>query len=70
MQANINEQRRKRRRQAILGVVGFALLQVLCAALFAVLAVTCILPLGSALVVLYQRFKEIEGGELDAAAQY
>ena len=87
MQANINEQRRKRRRKAILGVVGFALLQVLCAALFcalcfipdlprwavtafAVLAITCILPLGSALVVLYQRFKEIEGGELDAAAQY
>ena len=38
--------------------------------LFAVLALICILPLGPALVVLYQRFKEIEGGEEDAAAQY
>ena len=87
MQANINEQRRKRRRQAILGVVGFALLQVLCAALFCALCFIPDLPRWAsrlfaalagvsgllvlpALVVLKQRFKEIEGGELDAAAQY
>lgn len=87
MQANIKDQKRKYRRQAIISVAGFALLQFACAAvfialcfipdlprwliiLFAALAVTCILPLGFALVVLYQRFKEIEGGEFDAAAQY
>ena len=40
------------------------------AALFGVLAVLCGLPLFPAIAVLKQRFKEIEGGELDAAAQY
>lgn len=87
MQANIDERKRKYRRQAVLSVAGFALLQFACAAvfialcfipdlpkwltvLFAALAVLCVLPLGLALVVLYQRFKEIEGGEFDAAAQY
>lgn len=40
------------------------------AALFAVLAVLCIAPLAVSLAVLKQRFREIEGGELDAARQY
>ena len=40
------------------------------AALFIVLAVLCILPIGFSMVVLNQRLKEIEGGELDAAAEY
>ncbi len=38
--------------------------------LFAVLAMLCGLPVIPALVVLKQRFKEIEGGEYDAAAEY
>lgn len=38
--------------------------------LFAVLAVFCAALMVPALVVLRQRFKEIEGGELDAAAEY
>ena len=39
-------------------------------ALFAALAILCIAPLAFSLTVLKQRFREIEGGELDAAAQY
>lgn len=38
--------------------------------LFAALAVFCAALMVPALVVLRQRFKEIEGGELDAAAEY
>lgn len=38
--------------------------------LFGALAVFCLVPLIIALVALKQRFREIEGGELDAAAQY
>lgn len=38
--------------------------------LFAALAVACALPMVAALVVLKQRFHEIQGGELDAARQY
>lgn len=38
--------------------------------LFAALAVLCVVPIGIALVVLKQRFDEIQGGELDAARQY
>ena len=38
--------------------------------LFAVLAALCVVPVLIALVALRQRFKEIEGGELDAASQY
>lgn len=38
--------------------------------LFAALAVLCGLLVIPALVVLKQRFKEIEGGESDAAAEY
>ena len=39
-------------------------------ALFAALAVLCLLPLMFSLAALKQRFREIEGGELDAAAEY
>lgn len=39
-------------------------------ALFAALAAFCLIPLIFALVALKQRFREIEGGESDAAAQY
>lgn len=38
--------------------------------LFAALAVASALPMVAALVVLRQRFHEIQGGELDAARQY
>ncbi len=38
--------------------------------LFGVLAVGCLLLVIPALVVMKQRFKEIEGGELDEAAEY
>ena len=43
---------------------------VLLTALLAISLIICLLPMGIALVVLYQRFKEIKGGELDAAAEY
>ena len=39
-------------------------------ALMAIGAILCLLPIGVALAALKQRFKEIEGGELDAAAEY
>ena len=39
-------------------------------ALAAAGAAVCIVPLIFSLVVLIQRFKEIKGGELDAAAEY
>ena len=38
--------------------------------LFAALAAASALPMVAALVVLKQRFHEIQGGELDAARQY
>ena len=38
--------------------------------LFAAMAVLCLVAIIPAIVVLKQRFKEIEGGELDAAAEY
>ena len=37
---------------------------------FLVLAVVCLLLIVPALCVLKERFKEIEGGELDAAGKY
>lgn len=39
-------------------------------ALFAALAAVCLIPMILTPVVLKQRFREIEGGESDAAAQY
>ena len=38
--------------------------------LFGALAVLCLLLIVPAVLVLKERFKEIEGGELDAAGQY
>ena len=38
--------------------------------MFAGLAAFCLLLIIPALIVLKERFKEIEGGELDAAAEY
>ena len=40
------------------------------AVLFGVLAVCCVLPLIGALAALRKRVQEMEGGELDAAAEY
>lgn len=86
MPKNIDPKRR-RKREAIQGVVLLAVIQLACIVLFAalcftpvlpgwgvvlfgVLAVCCVLPLIGALAVLRKRFQEIEGGELDAAAEY
>ena len=41
-----------------------------CMILFGGLAVFCLLLLIPAVLLLKDRFKEIEGGELDAAAEY
>ena len=79
--------KRRRRRQAVLSVVMFALFQAACAAVFAALCFIPDLPRWAlrlfaalagvsgllvlpALVVLKQRFQEIEGGEFYAAAEY
>ena len=84
---SIEEKKRRRKGEAVRGVVLFALLQAACMAgflalcwipdlpewlffLFAALAALCIVPVLIALAALRQRFKEIEGGELDAASQY
>lgn len=84
---NIEARKAKRKRDAVRGVVLFALLQLVSAAafwalsripdlpgwafwLFLILAVLSVLLLIPALAVLRQRFKEIEGGEIDEAGQY
>lgn len=41
-----------------------------CVILFGVLAVLCLVLIVPAVLLLKARFKEIEGGELDAAAKY
>ena len=41
-----------------------------CVVLFGALAAVCVLTILPALLVLKERFKEIEGGESDAAGQY
>ena len=86
-QRSIEEKRAKNKKEAIHGVVFFALLQLATAIcfgalclipnaplwmviLFGVLTVFCLLLIIPALLVLKERFKEIEGGELDAAGQY
>lgn len=78
---------RKQKREAVHGVLVFAGIELISAAIFgclclipdapkaliifllamAALSVLSIIP---ALCVLKERFKEIEGGELDAAGQY
>ncbi len=87
MPVSTESRKRRRRRQAVLGVLTFLLFQAACAALFAALCFipdlprrafwlfaalsgACGLPVIPALVVLKERFKEIEGGESDAAAEY
>lgn len=87
MPESIEARKARRKREAIRGVVLFALFQAACVVAFlslclipelprwlfwllAVLALLSAIPIPVSLVVLRQRFKEIEGGELDAAAQY
>lgn len=87
MPANIEARKKRYRRQAVLGVALFGLLQLACVVcfgalclipdlpgwlfwLFAILGAFCAGLMIPALVVLRQRFREIEGGELDAAAEY
>ena len=84
---NIRGKRAKQKKEAVYGILGFAALQVVCAAAFGslcfipdipmvalccfmALAAICLLLIIPALCVLKVRFKEIEGGELDAAGQY
>lgn len=86
-QESIKEKKTKRKKEAVYGILGFAALQVVCAAAFGsvcfipdipqgifwcflALAVLCLLLIVPALCVLKERFKEIEGGELDAAGKY
>ena len=86
-QESIKEMKAKRKKEAVYGILGFAVLQLVCAAVFGslcfipdipkgvfwcflVLAVICLLLIVPALCVLKERFKEIEGGELDAAGKY
>ena len=87
MPESTEDRRARRKREAVRGVLGFALLQIVCGASFlalclipglpgwlfvpfAALAVGCLLLILPAVRALKARFKEIEGGELDAAAQY
>ena len=86
-QESIEEKRKRRKKEAVCGVLFFALLQLACAicfgslcfipdapvwlfVMFLVLALFCLVLIISALWALHERFKEINGGELDAAAQY
>ena len=81
------DKKAKRKKEAVSGVLGFAALQVVCAAAFGsvcfvpdiprggfwcflVLAVLCLIMVVPALFALKERFKEIEGGEVDAAGKY
>lgn len=41
-----------------------------CVVMFGILAVLCLLLIIPAVLLLKDRFQEIEGGELDAAAEY
>lgn len=87
MPENIETRRKKRKAEAVRGVLLFALLQAAtgicfvalclipglprwCVILFGVLAALTVALILPALVVLKQRFQEIEGGEADAAGQY
>ena len=84
---NIKERKAKRKREAVIGVVMFALLQLATAVcfgalcfipdvpgwfpvVFGALAGLCLLLIIPAALLLKTRFQEIEGGELDAAAEY
>lgn len=84
---SIKERKTKRKREAVYGLLGFTLLQVVCAVSFGslcfipdlpvwlfvcffALAVLCLVLILPVVHLLRVRFKEIEGGELDAAAEY
>lgn len=86
-QESIKEKHAKRKKEAVYGVLGFSLLQLICGASFGclclipelpgwlfvcflMLAIFCILLILPAWGMLRMRFKEIEGGEWDAAGQY
>jgi len=86
-QESIKQAQARRKKEAVLGIGWFVLIQLVCTVcfaslcfipdapvwvvvLFAVLAAVCILLLLPALWALRARWKEIEGGELDAAAEY
>lgn len=87
MKRKNTELQRRDKKAAVVGVIFFAGLQLVCAASFASLcfipdapmllvvlmaafAAVCLLLIIPALVVMKRRFEEIEGGELDEAAQY
>ena len=86
MPGNTDLQRRRKRSAvcgvALFAVIQLAVIGVMvglcfipgmpgwCVALFGALAVLSGVSLIGALVVLRKRFQEIEGGELDAAAEY
>ncbi len=86
MPRNTDLQRRRKREAvqgvALFAVIQLAVIGVMvglcfipgmpgwCVALFGALAVLSGVSLIGALVVLRKRFQEIEGGELDAAAEY
>ena len=84
---NIKERKAKHKREAVVSVVMFTLLQLATAVcfgalcfipdvpgwfpvVFGVLAALCLLFIIPAVLLLKTRFQEIEGGELDAAAEY
>ena len=84
---SIEAKQRRRKREAVRGVVLFTLLQTACVVgfaalcgipglprwlfwIFAVLAILCVIPVLAAIAALRQRFREIEGGDVDAAGQY
>lgn len=84
---SIELRKTKRKREAVYGLLGFTLLQMICAASFGSLcfipdlpiwlfscflglAILCFVLIVPVLYLLRVRFKEIEGGELDAAAEY
>ena len=87
MPETIEAKKAKRRREAVQGVMLFALLQVASAiclgavclvpdipqwalVLCLALAILCLVLILPAVWILKERFREIEGGELDAADQY
>lgn len=85
-QESIEQRKVRRKRDAVRGVMIFTMIQVVTAAaflfcawipmpravkwMFIVFAMLSILSIIPVLVVLRQRFREIEGGELDEACKY
>ena len=84
---NIEQRKAKRKREAVVSVVMYALLELVTGVVFGILTLIpdlpgwlailfggfgglCILSIIPAIALLKDRFKEIEGGELDAAGKY